>query len=82
LSAAGIVKRWESYGRGKDFPASEPLPAKDLFDWIKQGDDRGAANVLLSLAADYTGRMRSEDVRVLEELGRMLREAGRLNSER
>jgi len=48
---------------------------KDLFAWIKQAYDRGSANVLLSLAADHTGSMRPDDVRQLEELGKLLREA-------
>ena len=51
-----------------------------MFDWIKQSYERGAANVLLSLAADHTGSMRPDDVRQLEELGRMLRESGLLTA--
>jgi alpha-L-fucosidase len=74
----GPVGVWFTYGEGKGFPASQPLPAKTLFDWIKQSLDRGAANVLLSLAADHTGSLRPDDARQLEEVGRMLREAGLL----
>ena len=74
----GPVGAWFTYGEGKGFAASQPLPARQLFDWIKQAYDRGAANVLLSLAADHTGSMRPDDVRQLEELGDMLREAGLL----
>jgi hypothetical protein len=78
ITPLGPVGAWFTYGEGKSFPASQPLPAKTLFDWIKQSYDRGAANVLLSLAADHTGSLRQEDVRQLEELGSMLREAGLL----
>lgn len=66
---------WFTYGEGRDFPSSKPLEPKLLFDWIKEAYDRGAANVLLSAAADHTGSMRAEDVKQLEELGAMLREA-------
>ncbi len=78
----GPVGAWFTYGAGKGFPASQPLPAAMLFDWIKQAYDRGAANVLLSLAADHTGGMRQEDVRQLEELGTLLRAAGLLEPPR
>lgn len=66
---------WFTYGEGRDFPPSKPLEPKLLFDWIKQAYDRGAANVLLSTAADHTGSMRAEDAKQLQELGAMLREA-------
>lgn len=66
---------WFTYGEGRDFPPSKPLDPKLLFDWIKQAYDRGSANVLLSMAADHTGSMRAEDVKQLEALGAMLREA-------
>ena len=74
----GPVGAWFTYGEGRGFKASQPFQAKLLFDWIKQGYDRGAANVLLSLGADHTGSMRQEDVRQLVELGKMLRDAGLL----
>jgi alpha-L-fucosidase len=76
----GAVGAWFTYGEGKGFEVSKPIETKVLFDWIKQAYDRGAANVLLSLAADHTGSMRSGDVRQLEELGRLLREAGLLET--
>jgi alpha-L-fucosidase len=50
-----------------------------LFDWIQQACARGTRNVLLSLAPDYSGSMRPDDVQRLEELGKMLREAGFLD---
>jgi len=71
---------WFTYGAGKGFPVSQPIPVKTLFDCIKQGYDRGAANVLWSLAADHTGKMRPDDARQLEELGTMLRDAGFLEA--
>jgi hypothetical protein len=71
----GAVGAWFTYGEGKGFEVSKPIEVKVLFDWIKQAYDRGAANVLLSLAADHTGSMREDDVKQLEELGKMLREA-------
>ena len=74
----GPVGVWFTYGAGKGFPVSQLIPVNVLFDWIKQGYDRGTANVLLSLAADHTGKMRPDDVKQLEELGKMLRKAGLL----
>jgi hypothetical protein len=74
----GAVGAWFTFGEGLGFPTTQPLPVKDVFDWIKQAYDRGAANVLLSLSADHTGRMRPDDVRQLVEIGKLLREAGLL----
>jgi hypothetical protein len=74
----GPAGAWFTYGEGKGFAASQPVPARQLFDWVKQAYDRGSAIVLLSLAADHTGSMRPDDVRQLEELGKLLREAGLL----
>jgi hypothetical protein len=71
----GNVGVWFTYGVGREFAPSTPLPVPVLFDWIKQAYDRGASNVLLSLAPDHTGSMRPQDVEQLEELGRRLREA-------
>jgi alpha-L-fucosidase len=76
----GAVGAWFTFGAGGNFAPSQPIPAKDLFDWIKRSYDMGAANVLLSLAADQTGSMRADDVRQLEELGKMLRVAGLLTA--
>jgi hypothetical protein len=74
----GAVGAWFTFGEGLGFPATDPLPVKDVFDWIKEAYDRGAANVLLALSADHTGRMRPDDVRQLVEIGKRLREAGLL----
>jgi hypothetical protein len=73
---AGPVGAWFTYGEGKGFPASQPFEVGPLFEWIQQAYARGAANVLLSLAPDHTGSMRREDVRQLEELGRLIRASG------
>jgi alpha-L-fucosidase len=75
VTPQGPVGAWFTYGEGKGFPASQPFPAKMLFDWIQQACARGTRNVLLSLAPDYSGSMRPDDVQRLEELGKMLREA-------
>jgi hypothetical protein len=69
---------WFTYGTGKNFTVSQAFPAPQMFDGIKQAYDRGSANVLLSLAADHTGKMRPDDVKQLEELGKMLKKAGLL----
>ena len=74
----GTTTPWGNVGAWFTVRQSQPFPAKQLFDWIKQGYDRGAANVLLSLSADHTGSMRPDDVRQLEELGKQLRDAGLL----
>jgi len=66
---------WFTYGDGRAFPASRPLPSEVLCDWIRQAYDRGASNVLLSLAPDYSGSMREEDVEQLRRLGTLLRPA-------
>jgi len=72
----GTTTPWGPVGAWFTVRDSQPFPAKDLFGWIKQAYDRGTANVLLALSADHTGSMRPDDVRQLEELGRMLREKG------
>ena len=63
---------WFTYGSGRSFPASTPFPAEGLYKWIKQAYDRGASNVLLSLAPDHSGSMREEDVEQLKQLGKLL----------
>ena len=63
---------WFTYGPDKSFPQSTPLSPEDLYKWVKQAYDRGASNVLLSLAPDYTGSMREEDVKQLKQLGKLL----------
>lgn len=63
---------WFTYGEGKSFPPSRPISAKDLKEWIQSAYKRGASNVLLSIAPDYTGSMRDGDVKVLSELASML----------
>ena len=73
----GPVGAWFTYGEGRGFAPSRPLEAGPLAEWIQQAYARGAANVLLSLAPDHTGRMRPEDVRQLEEVGRRVRAGGR-----
>ena len=69
-----------SQGTWFTYEKSKPIEPKVLFDLIKRAYDRGSANVLLALAADHTGSMRPSDVRQLEELGRLLREAGMLET--
>jgi len=77
----GAVGAWFTYGEGKGFEVSKPIETKVLFDWIKQAYDLGTANVLLSLAADHTGSMRADDMKQLEELGKMLRETKLLDQD-
>jgi hypothetical protein len=50
-----------------------PVNGYELYKWIKQAYDRGASNVLLSLAPDYTVSMRKDDVKQLKQLGEMLK---------
>ena len=76
--AKGTTTPWGPIGAWFTVRDSQPLPARDLFEWIRQAYERGANNVLISLAPDHTGSMRGEDVRQLEELGKLLREAGLL----
>jgi len=63
---------WFTYGTGRPFPASTPFPPDELYKWIKQAYDRGACNVLLSLAPDHSGSMREQDVKQLRHLGKLL----------
>ena len=63
-----------TYGEGRKFTPSHPFPAEALAKQIRLGWSRGAANVLLATAPDYTGQMRPEDVEQLRRLGRILRE--------
>ncbi len=65
---------WFTYGAGRSFPASTPFPPDELCEWIKQAYDRGASNVLLSLAPDHSGSMREEDANQLKQLGNLLKE--------
>ena len=64
---------WFTYGAGRSFPASFPLPVEGLYEWIKMAYERGAGNVLLSLAPDHSGSMREEDVQQLKQLGKLLK---------
>jgi hypothetical protein len=63
---------WFTYGQGRNFLPSRPLPAEAVAKQIRLGWKRGAANALLATAPDYTGRMRAEDVEQLRRLGRIL----------
>jgi len=78
VTPLGPVGAWFTFGAGKDFQASAPLPVPVLCDWIQQAYARGARNVLLSLAPDYTGAMRPGDRQQLQELGARLRAEGLL----
>ena len=64
---------WFTYGKSKKFTPSHPFSAEALAKQIRLGWSRGASNVLLATAPDYTGRMRAEDVEQLRRLGRILR---------
>jgi alpha-L-fucosidase len=64
---------WFTYGKGKNFTPSHPFPAEAVAKQIRLGWKRGAANVLLATAPDFTGRMRAEDTEQLRRLGRLLR---------
>ena len=71
--AHGTTTPWGPVGAWFTVRDSQPIPARQLCDWIKEAYGRGAANVLLSLAADHTGRMRPDDIEQLRELGKLLR---------
>jgi hypothetical protein len=68
---------WFTYGAGKRFPPSRPLDAESLCRHIQEAYRRGAANVLLAAAPDFTGRMRPEDIDQLTRLGRMLSDSSK-----
>ena len=65
---------WFTYGSGKPFVPSKPLPAEFLYHRIQLAYQRGAASVLLACAPDYTGKFRQEDVAQLLRLGQMLKD--------
>ncbi len=65
---------WFTYGEGKDFDSSKPFSPIFLLDQIEEALKRGASNVLLSCAPDYTGSFRKGDVQQLTELGKMLKD--------
>ena len=67
---------WFTYGEGRKFTPSRPIPAEMLAKQIRLGWKRGAANVLLATAPDHTGRMRAEDVEQLRQIGQILRGEG------
>jgi alpha-L-fucosidase len=64
---------WFTYGPGKSFAVSKPLPPQFLHAKIQEAYRRGASAVLLSCAPDHTGRFRKEDVEQLTKLGKLLR---------
>jgi alpha-L-fucosidase len=64
---------WFTYGDGKNFKPSHTFPAEALAKQIRLGWKRGASNVLLATAPDYTGRLRPDDAEQLRKLGRILR---------
>jgi hypothetical protein len=63
---------WFTYGGGKQFEASKPLPPEFLYAKIREAYRRGADTVLLSCAPDHTGSFRKEDVEQLTSLGKLL----------
>lgn len=64
---------WFTYGEGRNFKPSHTFPAEALAKQIRLGWNRGASNVLLAAAPDYTGRLRPDDAEQLRKLGRILR---------
>ena len=80
-NAGGVVAGWDfpnaswfTYGEGKSFAASKPFAPAFLYNWIDMARERGASNILLSCAPDYTGSFRKGDVQQLTELGKMLKD--------
>jgi alpha-L-fucosidase len=65
---------WFTYGSGKEFDTSKPLPADFLYRRIRTAYDRGASNVLMSFAPDHTGLYRKGDIEQAVKLGRMIKD--------
>jgi alpha-L-fucosidase len=63
---------WFTYGAGRAFEPSEPFSAEDIAGRVRLARQRGASNVLLSVAPDHTGKMRPVDTRMLKQLGELL----------
>jgi alpha-L-fucosidase len=63
---------WFTYGSGKGFEVSKPLPPEFLYAKIREAYRRGADAVLLACAPDHTGSFRKDDVEQLTALGKML----------
>jgi len=63
---------WFTYGQGRSFVPSHSFEAKAICERVKLGWQRGADNVLLSVAPDHTGHMRSSDVAELLTLKKRL----------
>ncbi len=68
---------WFTYGEGKDFIPSKPLSAEFMYKLIDKAYKRGASNVLLSCAPDYTGAFRKDDLEQLVKLGKMLKDSSK-----
>ncbi len=65
---------WFTYGEGKDFHPSKPIPAELVAAEIKEAYKRGASNVLLSAAPDHTGKIRKCDKKQLIQIGKLIEE--------
>jgi len=74
LPAGAPNNRWFTFGEGKGFEATDPIDPAYLYAQITEAWRRGASNVLLSCAADHTGRFRDKDVGQLTRLGEMLKD--------
>lgn len=65
---------WFTYGAGKGFEPSQPQSPQKLYRKLAEAYRRGASNVLLSCAPDYSGRFRQDDIEQLIQLGKWLKD--------
>ncbi len=73
---------WFTYGEGKSFVPSKPFAPIFLYGWIEEARKRGASNIMLACAPDYTGSFREEDIKQLTELGKIMTERSLLAPKR
>lgn len=60
--------RWFTYSAREGMTPSHPAPIEELYPFIHKAYQRGASNVILSTAPDFTGRVREEDAAALTQI--------------
>lgn len=65
--------RWFTYSEGgEQVTPSHPAPMRELYPYIHDAYERGASNVILSTAPDYTGQVREEDIAALTQIKHLI----------
>lgn len=64
--------RWFTYSEREGVTPSHPAPMCELYPFIHKAYQRGASNVVLSTAPDFTGQVREEDIAALIQIKQLI----------